>query len=268
MRQPEPRPDWPESWRRSHEVDLLEVFGQGRRAPGYANAYALRRARTLELIRRVAGPGARVLDVAAAQGNFSITLAEQGYAVTWNDLREELAGYVRLKHERGELSFLPGELFELPAPERPFDVVLATEVIEHVAHPDRFLARLATFVRPGGHLVMTTPNGRYLRNRLPRLSEVADPSAFEERQFQPDADGHLFLLHPDEVAPLAARAGLVVEHLSLFTSFLSAGWLGTGPLTRRLPGRWLAAGEQLAAHLPSVLRERVTISMAFVLRRA
>ena len=36
-----------------------------------------------------------------------------------------------------------------------------TEVIEHVAHPDRLLQQAAALVRPGGYVVMTTPNGRF-----------------------------------------------------------------------------------------------------------
>ncbi len=86
------------------------------------------------MVRRSAPPGARILDVAAAQGNFTLTLAEPGYEVTWNDLRHELAEYVRLKHEHGVVHYLPGEIFGLDASE-PFDVVLATEIVEHVAHP-------------------------------------------------------------------------------------------------------------------------------------
>ena len=38
-----------------------------------------------------------MLDLAAGQGNFSLALAERGYRVTWNDLRGDLEGYVRLK---------------------------------------------------------------------------------------------------------------------------------------------------------------------------
>jgi 2-polyprenyl-6-hydroxyphenyl methylase/3-demethylubiquinone-9 3-methyltransferase len=267
MRKPEPKPDWPESWKTSYHYDLLEVFGEGHRAPGYARAYASRRERTLALVREVAPPGARVLDVAGAQGNFSLALAEAGYRVTWNDLRTELIDYVKLKHDTGELTFLPGQVFDLPPPEPPFDVVLATEVIEHVAHPDEFLRKLATLVRPGGHLVMTTPNGRFLRNDRPRFSEFADPSVFESKQFAPDGDGHIFLLHPDEVRTLAGRAGLEVVELSALTSFLTAGWMGTGALNRRLPQGIIDSAESWVRKLPAPVRERLTVSLAFVLRR-
>jgi hypothetical protein len=49
-------------------------------------------------------PGATILDLAAAQENFTLALAERGYRVTWNGLRTDLAGYVQKKHERGEVA--------------------------------------------------------------------------------------------------------------------------------------------------------------------
>ena len=127
------------------------------------------------LLSRGAAPGARILDVAAAQGNFSIPLAEMGYEVTWNDMRAELAGYVRLKQEFGTIHFAPGDAFNIDLP-LPFDGVLITEVIEHTAHPDRLLARAAQLVRPGGYVVMThSQNGAYFRNKLPKFTHSARP---------------------------------------------------------------------------------------------
>jgi 2-polyprenyl-6-hydroxyphenyl methylase/3-demethylubiquinone-9 3-methyltransferase len=106
MKKVEMESDWPESWRYSYQYDLLEVYGDRHRL-GHTYAYANRLKHTLELAQKVASPGAKILDVAAAQGTFSLLLAELGYEVTWNDLREELAGYVNLKHEFGTIHFAP-----------------------------------------------------------------------------------------------------------------------------------------------------------------
>ncbi len=257
VRLPKPAPNWPESWRSSYGYDQLEL---GDQVCGYARAYRRRRGVTVDLISAVATPGATILDVAGAQGNFSLALAELGYRVTWNDLRAELADYVRLKHQRGEIRFMPGNLLELE-PE-PHDVVLAGEVIEHVAHPDRFLEQLARFTRPGGHVLLTTPNGGYFRNPLPRFSDFADTSAFEAVQFQPDADGHIFLLHPSELHALAGPAGLEVIELRLFSTPLTAGWLGSERLSP-----WLPDGDRLLRRLPAGLRTRLAIHSACLFRR-
>ena len=60
----------------------------------------------------------------------------------------------------GRLAVCPGE-YELPS-EGPFaerfDVVVAKEVVEHLADPVRFAHALAHKVAPAGELVLTTPN--------------------------------------------------------------------------------------------------------------
>jgi 2-polyprenyl-6-hydroxyphenyl methylase/3-demethylubiquinone-9 3-methyltransferase len=265
MRRVRPEPSWPQSWRYSYPYDEQEIYGKVENV-GYCYAYDNRRRHALRLLTQAVPPGARVLDLAAGQGNFSLTLAEQGYRVTWNDLRADLAGYVQLKHERGDIEFAPGNAFELTFAE-PFDAVLMTEVIEHVAHPDEFLAKTAALVKPGGTIVMTTPNGAYFRNRLPRFADCADPSVFESGQFRPDADGHIFLLHPDEIHSLAARAGLVVDELVLFTNPLTNGHLKTAAALKVLPRPLVASLEHATTRLPQALRERVCVHLAARLQR-
>src|ERR1043166_1848550 len=49
---------------------------------------------------------------------------------------------------------------------------LITEIIEYVAHPDEFLRKAASLAKPGGYIVMTTPNGGDFLNRLPKFPSV------------------------------------------------------------------------------------------------
>lgn len=265
MRRVYPEPTWPESWRYSYPYDEQEIYGEVRDR-GYCYAYENRRRHALRLLTEAVPPGARVLDLAAGQGNFSLALAEHGYRVTWNDLRADLAGYVRLKHERGSIEFAPGNAFELDFAE-PFDAVLATEVIEHVAHPDDFLRKTAALVRPGGVIVITTPNGGYFRNRLPSFSDFTDTTAFESAQFKPNADGHIFLLDPEEIETLGKLAGLRVEELELFTNPLTNGHVKTSAALRLLPRSLVESIERATSRLPFGVRTRVCVQLAARLRR-
>lgn len=260
-----PADDWPESWRYSYTYDLLEIYRDTSHR-GYTHAYDNRRRQTLRLLTDVVPPGSRILDVAGAQGNFSLALAELGYRVTWNDLREDLAGYVQLKHERGEIEFAPGNALNLRFPEA-FDAVLITEVIEHVAHPDVFLASIAGLVKPGGYLIVTTPNGAYFRNSLPKFSDCPDPGAFEAQQFGPDADGHIFLLHPEELALFSSRSGLQLEELVLFTNPLTNGHLKTEALLKMVPSSVVFGIEHMTSWLPRSFRRSLMVHMGARLRR-
>lgn len=266
MLKPSVSEDWPEIWRKAYEFDLIEVFGEWRQKPSYARAYNSRYAQALSMVEERLPSGSSIIDVAAAQGNFSLGLAERGYDVTWNDLRGELAGYVKLKHERGALSFIEGDAFQLARAD--FDAALITEVIEHVAHPDQFLEKIATLVKPGGYIFMTTPNGGYFHNRLPRFSECADPSKFEAMQFKPDADGHIFLLHEDEIATLAENAKLEVVEIRLFNNPLSAGHTKLDFIHKWLPQTIVERIEAAARGLtPRPLARRAFAHLAVCFRK-
>jgi putative 4-mercaptohistidine N1-methyltranferase len=55
------------------------------------------------------------------------------------------------------VKFLVGDAQDLPAELADFDLVHAANLICRLPEPQRFLARLPALVRPGGHLVLTTP---------------------------------------------------------------------------------------------------------------
>jgi 2-polyprenyl-3-methyl-5-hydroxy-6-metoxy-1,4-benzoquinol methylase len=257
-----PQDNWPAEWRESYQYDLQEIYDQIVHY-GHVYAYQNRTRQTLDMVASVAPPKAHILDLAAAQGNFSLLLAEAGYHVTWNDLREGLVDYVKLKHSHGVLQFQPGNAFELNFDDL-FDVVLITEVIEHVAHPDQFLQKVSGLVKPGGHIVMTTPNGEYFRNNLPRFSDCPDPSLFEAIQFKPNSDGHIFLLHQDEVERFARQNGLVLKQFRLFTTPLTNGFIKTEMFLKVLPRNVVDWLEQNSQKLPLALRRRLCVHMGAV----
>ncbi len=78
----------------------------------------------------------------------------------------------------------------------PFDVVVCTEVLEHLDDPARALASIAAATRPGGHAVITTPTGvvhaterhfghtRHLtRTELALLADAAGFTVLENRSW-------------------------------------------------------------------------------------
>lgn len=209
----------------------------------------------------------RFLEVAANDGWLSACAAQSGCDAVCNDLRSDELKAAMHAYTTGEsVTVVGGSLFDLHADTiGKFDFIAACEIIEHVAHPDQLLAHLKSLLVPGGRLLMTTPNGRHLRNKLPTHSQVANFNVLEARQFQPDADGHLFLFTPHEFARLAKHTGYAVEHLSVWGTPLLTGHYGLGRLAR--PGLTLLAYgvERIVQRLP--LRERLCFSLFAILRK-
>jgi 2-polyprenyl-6-hydroxyphenyl methylase/3-demethylubiquinone-9 3-methyltransferase len=129
------------------------------------------------------------------------------------------------------------------------------------------MRNVARLLKPGGIAVMTTPNGSYFRNTLPRFSDCPDPSMYEGVQFKPNSDGHIFLLWPDEVRGLATKAGLSVERQIFFTTPLTNGYLKTHHLLSALPEALVWMLEKAAQQLPNAIIERLMVHTAARFRK-
>ncbi len=57
------------------------------------------------------------------------------------------------------MRFLVGNIAEAPIDEA-FDVVVCTEVLEHLDHPEVGLVHISHSTRPGGYAIVTTPTGK------------------------------------------------------------------------------------------------------------
>jgi 2-polyprenyl-6-hydroxyphenyl methylase/3-demethylubiquinone-9 3-methyltransferase len=104
--------------------------------------------------------GLRILDIGCGGGLISEPLARLGATVTGIDAAERNVAVARLHAERMRLAidYRHTTAEDLRAAGESFDVVLALEVVEHVADVDLFLECCAALVRPGGLLVMATLN--------------------------------------------------------------------------------------------------------------
>ncbi len=106
--------------------------------------------------------GRRLLEVGAGSGGFSRVAQARGWQVDATEV--SASGLVRLR-ETGVTVF-GGDLIEANYPEAAFDFVVSAEVIEHLTSPTPHLRELARVTRPGGLLLLTTPNHRGLSGRL------------------------------------------------------------------------------------------------------
>ncbi len=92
--------------------------------------------------------------------------------------------------------------------ERKFDMVFAGEIVEHLYNPDGLIASCLLALRPGGHLVLTTPNLSCFYNRIFLLCGWSPAAYFPSLRYQV---GNPFLPKTD------GRFGVVADHKSVFT---------------------------------------------------
>ena len=127
-------------------------------------------------------PGERVLDLGCGEGAFAAQLALAGAEVLAVDVAE-----VPLRRARAANPGLPTQLIDgegaWDIADASFDVVWAGEVIEHVADTSRWLSELRRVLRPGGRLLLSTPDV----GPLQLLSAALWRRAFAER-FDPQGD--------------------------------------------------------------------------------
>lgn len=104
--------------------------------------------------------GLRLADIGCGGGLVSEPMARLGFAVTGVDAAAAAIDAARAHADAGGLAidYRVGNVAALAAAGERFDVVLALEIVEHVADRDGFLAGLGALVRPGGALIGATLN--------------------------------------------------------------------------------------------------------------
>lgn len=188
--------------------------------------------------------GSKVLDVGAGAGPYRELFAHCEYRTQDFGREPSTVGrYTTLDYESDVLS--------IPAPDGAFDVILCTEVLEHVPEPARALVEMARLLRAGGHLLLTAPLGSRLHQEPFHFYGGFTPSWY--RRFLPEAgfrvesvepNGGFFRLFGQEamyfsacVDPRRTRGRGVVTWLGT-----TAVWLLTLPFERLilpLLGPWL-----------------------------
>ena len=100
--------------------------------------------------------GRDVLEAGFGEGYGADLLAGLARRVIGVDYDESAVAHVRARYPRVEAR--QGNLAELPLPDASVDVVVNFQVIEHLWDQSQFVAECRRVLRPGGLLLMSTPN--------------------------------------------------------------------------------------------------------------
>jgi len=121
-----------------------------------------------------ARPGDRALDLGCGQGDFTAALARAGADAVGADVAEAALARARSRHPEVEFRLVPFD-GPLPFEDGSFDLVWASEVIEHVADTARWLSEVRRVLVPGGRLLLTTPSHGRLRVAVGGLDRFSEP---------------------------------------------------------------------------------------------
>lgn len=172
----------------------------------------------LDLVRRHAAPGRRILDVGCTDGFLSRFFKDMGlYAIGVDASASAVTAAKAVCDEAyvAELGSGP-----LPVPDGSVDLVWAGEVIEHLFDTEFFLEDLRRVLAPGGRLILSTPNLAAWLNRIslllgqqPFFTEVgvreSNFGSFLRKVSQPA--GHIRNFTPSSLRHLLGQCGFSVE---------------------------------------------------------
>lgn len=159
-----------------------------------------------EELKRRFGSGAKVLDVGCGGGLLANYLALQGHHVTGIDLSANSLHIAEQKDSTKSVRYLCANAYHLPFSDESFDVVCATDILEHVENPLLLIKEASRVLKKGGRFFFHTFN----RNWLSYLVIIKGVEWLVKNSPPRMHVYHLFI-KPKELKRLCSGAELEVE---------------------------------------------------------
>ncbi|RMI28335.1 class I SAM-dependent methyltransferase [Nocardia stercoris] len=167
--------------------------------------------------------GTRLIDVGAGAGRHSFEAYRRGAdVVAFDQNAGELADVELMFRAMAEAGEAPayakaetvcGDALDLPYGDGAFDVVIASEILEHVPEDRRAIAELVRVLKPGGALVVTVP--RWLPERI--CWALSD-------EYHANEGGHIRIYRADELRARITETGVRYVHQGFEHALHSPFW--------------------------------------------
>lgn len=179
-------------------------------------------------------PSGRLLDVGCGGGRFMRRMKRLGWEAEGIDFDEKATAKIARRYG---LKTYTGDLLAAGLPEASYDAVTLNQSIEHLADPEKTLLECRRILKPGGRLVIVTPNveargvemfGPFWRGWEPprhlhlfavrSLERLLQKCGFDVRVARTSAAGSAIIYRVSAVnrrktqgpVPLVARLGFVI----------------------------------------------------------
>lgn len=142
-------------------------------------------------------PG-RMLEVGCASGLYMEQMRRMGWEVDGIEFSESVASVARAKGFKVQTSSLE----EADSPSKPYDVITAWMVLEHLHEPVQCLRNMLSWVKPNGYLVALVPDAESLAKTM-----------FKERCYDLQLPTHLFHFTPQTLELTLNSAGWKLDRV-------------------------------------------------------
>lgn len=183
--------------------------------------------------------GVQVVDIGCGDGGYAKFCSDQGADVTFVDMQENK---VRALEERlkdsatGKIKGIVSECDPIPLPDEYADLVISTEVLEHVRDPEKVLREIVRLGHRDTTYVLTVPDARGENI----VKDLAPAVYFQE-------PNHIQIFTSDDFEELAEKCGLEVVRHEYLSGFWSIFYLLKWATAQ--PGETLTENAQAATYL-------------------
>jgi 2-polyprenyl-3-methyl-5-hydroxy-6-metoxy-1,4-benzoquinol methylase len=111
------------------------------------------------------GKALDILEIGCGNGNICFQVAHLGHQVLGIDLSEESIHYANEHFRWPNLTYKTIAAEDISG-QSLYDVIICSEVLEHLYEPDKVLSQISRMLKPNGITIVTVPNGKGPRERL------------------------------------------------------------------------------------------------------
>ncbi len=110
---------------------------------------------TLNLLEKLVPEKGNILDIGCGKGTFLQLAKKRGWNASgiepnFTDAQELIRNH--------QIEMFQGDFLEIDLPKNHFDVISLWDLIEHVPNPGYWIERISSSLKPGGLLLLATPN--------------------------------------------------------------------------------------------------------------
>jgi 2-polyprenyl-3-methyl-5-hydroxy-6-metoxy-1,4-benzoquinol methylase len=134
----------------------------------------------LKTIKSMVNSGQDILDVGAGDGLLAETLIKDAKTVTALDI--SLSRIKRCAERCKNGNFVVADAEDLPFKKENFNCIIASELIEHLIEPEKFLRSAFDVLKKGGALIISTPSALFYENNLSEILRDQHVHTFSPRR--------------------------------------------------------------------------------------